>query len=64
MSACLLLTGFGFFIQNANARIAVVATGIYLFEVAYSPGEGPVPVRLDILASGTFVRRLLTASHL
>jgi len=35
-----------------TARIGVVATGIYLFSCAYSPGEGPVPftVRATILS--------------
>jgi hypothetical protein len=49
MSACLLLSGFAFYIKNDNTRIAVVATGIYLYEAAYSPGEGPVPVRFVAL---------------
>ncbi|KAF9257692.1 hypothetical protein L218DRAFT_975133 [Marasmius fiardii PR-910] len=38
MAIFLLMTGFAF------ARIAVVALGIYLFAMAYSPGEGPVPL--------------------
>ncbi|GAA5892052.1 hypothetical protein JCM6882_005680 [Rhodosporidiobolus microsporus] len=45
MAAFLLLTGFAFFIpaDGGSARIAVVALGIYLHCMAYSPGEGPVP---------------------
>lgn len=43
MSIFLLFTGFSFSIPNLQARIACVATGIYLFMVVYSPGEGPVP---------------------
>jgi MFS family permease len=43
MAIFLLLTGFSFWIQAEKARLAVVALGIYLFAMAYSPGEGPVP---------------------
>lgn len=43
MSASLLFAGSGFYITDAQARLSVVATGIYLFMVVYSPGMGPVP---------------------
>ncbi|KAJ7143519.1 hypothetical protein C8R43DRAFT_568102 [Mycena crocata] len=43
MTLFLLMTGFAFWIENLTARVAVVALGIYLFDIAYSPGEGPVP---------------------
>ena len=43
MSVFLLMTGFSFWIEAEKARLAVVALGIYLFGMAYSPGEGPVP---------------------
>lgn len=43
MSLFLLMTGFAFYIPEGNGRLAVVALGIYLFAMAYSPGEGPVP---------------------
>ena len=43
MSIFLLMTGFSFFIPEGTGRLAVVALGIYLFAMAYSPGEGPVP---------------------
>lgn len=43
MAIFLLMTGFAFWIPNEKARLAVVALGIYLFGMAYSPGEGPVP---------------------
>lgn len=44
MSLCLLFTGFSFWIpEGSEARLACVATGIYLFMIVYSPGEGPVP---------------------
>ncbi|GAA5860119.1 hypothetical protein JCM8547_009188 [Rhodosporidiobolus lusitaniae] len=44
MCIFLLMTGFAFYIpEGSTARIAVVALGIYLHCMAYSPGEGPVP---------------------
>ena len=43
MALFLLMTGFSFWITIEKARLAVVALGIYLFAMAYSPGEGPVP---------------------
>lgn len=39
----LLWTGMSFFIAEGTARTAMVTTGIYLYEVFYSPGMGPVP---------------------
>ncbi|GAQ45115.1 hypothetical protein AtubIFM55763_006563 [Aspergillus tubingensis] len=43
----LLWTGFSFWIDpedsTSKKRVAMVTTGMYLFEVFYSPGEGPVP---------------------
>ena len=45
MAIFLLMTGFAFWIPDSHekARLAVVAVGIFLFGMAYSPGEGPVP---------------------
>ncbi|KAI0083385.1 hypothetical protein BDY19DRAFT_900385 [Irpex rosettiformis] len=43
MAIFLLMTGFAFWIPEGNGRLAVVALGIYLYGMAYSPGEGPVP---------------------
>lgn len=45
MSLFLLFTGFSFYIPESSqtARTACVATGIYLYMIVYSPGEGPVP---------------------
>ncbi|KAK8930107.1 hypothetical protein H634G_01332 [Metarhizium anisopliae BRIP 53293] len=42
MALCLLFTGFSFYIPG-RAQLACVTTGLYLFMVVYSPGEGPVP---------------------
>ncbi|CAL1708154.1 unnamed protein product [Somion occarium] len=43
MAIFLLMTGFAFWIPEGKGRLAVVSLGIYLFGMAYSPGEGPVP---------------------
>lgn len=43
MGLFLLFTGFSFYIPNDTAKTACVATGIYLYMIVYSPGEGPVP---------------------
>ncbi|KAK7035227.1 hypothetical protein VNI00_011994 [Paramarasmius palmivorus] len=63
MAIFLLMTGFGFWIpydpDSPNpdpSRIAVVATGIYLFAMAYSPGEGPVPFTYSAEAFPLYVR--------
>ncbi|KAL8741980.1 MAG: hypothetical protein Q9190_005473 [Brigantiaea leucoxantha] len=40
----LFWTGFSFWIDKQRPdRVAMVTTGMYLFEVFYSPGSGPVP---------------------
>ncbi|KIK67041.1 hypothetical protein GYMLUDRAFT_37077 [Collybiopsis luxurians FD-317 M1] len=51
-----LLTGFAFFIPARNAQVAVVALGIYLFGMVYSPGEGPVPFTYSAEAFPLYVR--------
>ncbi|KZO92569.1 hypothetical protein CALVIDRAFT_487233 [Calocera viscosa TUFC12733] len=56
MGLCLLITGFAFWIPNVNAQTGVVAMGIYLFEVAYSPGEGPVPFTYSAEAFPLYIR--------
>ncbi|KAI1791312.1 MFS sugar transporter [Ganoderma leucocontextum] len=58
MSIFLLMTGFAFFIpeEERSARIAVVSLGIYLFTMAYSPGEGPVPFTYSAEAFPLYVR--------
>ncbi|PYI04639.1 MFS sugar transporter [Aspergillus sclerotiicarbonarius CBS 121057] len=47
LAICLLWCGFSFWIDpndsSSKKRVAMVTTGMYLFEVFYSPGEGPVP---------------------
>ncbi|KAG7090877.1 hypothetical protein E1B28_009958 [Marasmius oreades] len=61
MAIFLLMTGFAFWIpfdpnNPHGARIAVVALGIYLFAMAYSPGEGPVPFTYSAEAFPLYVR--------
>ncbi|GAA5872632.1 hypothetical protein JCM1840_004859 [Sporobolomyces johnsonii] len=57
MAIFLLLTGFAFFIpETSKARIGVVALGIYLHCIAYSPGEGPVPFTYSAEAFPLYVR--------
>lgn len=55
MSIFLFWTGFSFWIEDTQTRTAMVATGIYLFMIVYSPGEGPVPFTYSAEA---FVRPL------
>jgi hypothetical protein len=50
MAWSLLVAGCGTLIAHneptgtlSNARLAVVATFVYIFAMFYSPGEGPVP---------------------
>ncbi|KIV94884.1 hypothetical protein PV10_02605 [Exophiala mesophila] len=56
MGACLLFTGFSFFIPEGQTRLGMVATGIYLFMVVYSPGEGPVPFTYSAEAFPLYIR--------
>jgi sugar porter (SP) family MFS transporter len=56
MSLFLLMTGFAFWIPEGTGRIAVVALGIYLFDCAYSPGEGPVPFTYSAEAFPLYIR--------
>ncbi|THU79353.1 hypothetical protein K435DRAFT_875558 [Dendrothele bispora CBS 962.96] len=56
MTIFLLMTGFAFYIPDGSARTAVVALGIYLFAMAYSPGEGPVPFTYSAEAFPLYVR--------
>lgn len=56
MAIFLLFTGFSFYIPTETARLGCVATGIYLFMVVYSPGEGPVPFTYSAEAFPLYVR--------
>ncbi|KAI4109633.1 MAG: hypothetical protein LQ339_001746 [Xanthoria mediterranea] len=50
-----LLTGLGFLLEG-RAQLAMVMTGMYLFSVAYSPGEGPVPFLYSAESMPLYVR--------
>jgi MFS family permease len=52
----LLWTGLSFFADGNRTRVALVTTGMYLFEVFYSPGEGPVPFTYSAEAFPVHVR--------
>ncbi|KAJ5735103.1 uncharacterized protein N7483_000228 [Penicillium malachiteum] len=56
----LLWSGFSFWIDanDGHKRIAMVTTGMYLFEVFYSPGEGPVPFTYSAEAFPLHVREV------
>ncbi|KAF2089913.1 hypothetical protein K490DRAFT_36088 [Saccharata proteae CBS 121410] len=62
MSLCMLFTGMCFFIDDTpgssalKARVGLVALGIYLFGIVYSPGEGPVPFTYSAEAYPLYVR--------
>ncbi|GAA6059574.1 hypothetical protein JCM10212_000630 [Sporobolomyces blumeae] len=57
MAIFLLMTGMAFYIpETSTARIAVVALGIYLHCIAYSPSEGPVPFTYSAEAFPLYVR--------
>ncbi|KAJ7451663.1 hypothetical protein FB451DRAFT_1566170 [Mycena latifolia] len=58
MTLFLLMTGFAFWIEDLTTRVAIVALGIYLFDIAYSPGEGPVPFTYSAEAFPLYVRDL------
>ncbi|KMU84012.1 myo-inositol transporter 2 [Coccidioides immitis H538.4] len=48
--------GFSFWIPDLKTRTACVATGIYLFMIVYSPGEGPVPFTYSAEAFPLYIR--------
>ncbi|GAA5926394.1 sugar porter family MFS transporter [Sporobolomyces koalae] len=57
MAIFLFMTGMAFFIpESSKARIGIVALGIYLHCIAYSPGEGPVPFTYSAEAFPLYVR--------
>ncbi|GES59646.1 MFS sugar transporter [Aspergillus terreus] len=62
LAICLFWSGFSFWIEpdvkDSKARVAMVTTGMYLFEVFYSPGEGPVPFTYSAEAFPLHVREV------
>lgn len=51
MAVFLLVTGCAFWIRDEHKRVGVVAVGIYLYTIAYSPGAGPVPFTVRVAFS-------------
>lgn len=62
MAACLFFTGGVFNIQNQQALIGTVTTGLYLFMAVYSPGLGPVPFTYSAEAFPLHIRDIGMAS--
>ncbi|KAE8160082.1 hypothetical protein BDV40DRAFT_290397 [Aspergillus tamarii] len=62
LAICLFWAGFSFWIEEgikySRKRVAMVTTGMYLFEVFYSPGEGPVPFTYSAEAFPLHVREV------
>lgn len=62
LAICLFWSGFSFWIEpdipDSKTRVAMVTTGMYLFEVFYSPGEGPVPFTYSAEAFPLHVREV------
>ncbi|GAD99764.1 MFS sugar transporter, putative [Paecilomyces variotii No. 5] len=62
LAITLFWAGFSFWIDEGMAeskkRVAMVTTGMYLFEVFYSPGEGPVPFTYSAEAFPLHVREV------
>nr|BBI16191.1 hypothetical polyol transporter [Ramalina conduplicans] len=54
-----LLTAMAFLLPNkSNGQTALVLTGMYLFSICYSPGEGPVPFVYSAESMPLYVRDL------
>ncbi|TYJ56663.1 hypothetical protein B9479_002593 [Cryptococcus floricola] len=59
MAVLLLFTGFCFWIpEGSPARIGLITLGIYLYCIAYSPGEGPVPFTYSAEVYPLYIREL------
>ncbi|KAF8583463.1 hypothetical protein K439DRAFT_1647212 [Ramaria rubella] len=61
MAIFLLLTGFAFFIESLHGRVALVTTGIYLFEICYSPEAFPLYIRAIGMSFATATTWFLNA---
>ncbi|KAH7193820.1 uncharacterized protein B0J16DRAFT_354418 [Fusarium flagelliforme] len=62
MAACLFFTGGVFNIENQQALIGTVTTGLYIFMAVYSPGLGPVPFTYSAEAFPLHIRDIGMAS--
>lgn len=56
----LLFTGFCFWIPDSakNARVGLIAFGIYFYTIFYSSGEGPVPFTYSAEVYPLYIREL------
>lgn len=54
----LLWTGFSFYFTDRLTKVGMVTAGMYLFEVFYSPGEGPVPFTYSAEAFPLHIREV------
>jgi MFS family permease len=58
MTLFMLITSVSYLINDKTARSALVMLAIYLFTIAYSPGEGPVPFTYSAECYPLYVRDL------
>ena len=59
LMACFLLwSGFSFWLPEGPTRIGMITTGLYLFGMVYSPGEGPVPFTYSAEAYPLYLRAI------
>ncbi|KAJ6498256.1 general substrate transporter, partial [Mycena vulgaris] len=58
MAICLLIAGFWFWSRTTKDRLASVSLEIYLFEIFYTPGKGPVPFTYSAEAFPLYIREL------
>ncbi|RDW86960.1 sugar porter family MFS transporter [Aspergillus mulundensis] len=56
MAIFLFWSGFSFYIDDEQTRTGMVAAGIYLYMIVYSPGEGPVPFTYSAEAFPLYIR--------
>lgn len=56
MAIFLLWSGFSFWFPPGTLRIGMIITGLYLFGMVYSTGEGPVPFAYSAEAYPLYIR--------
>jgi len=58
MSIFLFMTAGAFRIEDETAKASAVMVGFYLFAIAYSPGEGPVPFTYSAECYPLYIREI------
>jgi len=58
MGFFLAFTGSMFYLPDSTGKLAAILLGIYMFAMAYSPGEGPVPFTYSAEAFPLYIRPL------